>query len=485
MNRRRIDLAEIATQAMIDQGLQPRLPRDAAAELERITEPRPTAGDGARDLRELPWISIDNDDSRDLDQLSTAELVPGKGTRILVAIADVDSLVPKASALDRHAFANTTSVYTPARIFPMLPEKLSTDLTSLNPGEDRLAVVVELIVGEDGEIEGESVFRALVHNHAKLVYESVAAWLEGKSGAPEEVERFAPAAEQLRIQDAGAQKLKRLRQQEGALDFETIEAKAEMFEGDVVAVRRREQTRAHEIIEDFMIAANGVTARFLQKKRFPSIRRVVRSPERWERIVQLAGEHGAKLPGSPDSEALEQFLLLQKKKDPITFPDVSLSIIKLMGRGEYVAQKPDSEPIGHFGLAVRDYTHSTAPNRRYPDLVTQRLLKSAMDGERSPYDFDELTAVAEHCARQENAANKVERLTIKAAAAILLAPRVGDRFGGIVTGASAKGTWVRIFDPPVEGKVVHGERGLDVGDRVNVKLVGVDPERGFIDFARA
>ncbi len=485
MNRRRIDLAEIATQAMIDQGLQPRLPRDAAAELERMTEPRPTASDGARDLRELPWISIDNDDSRDLDQLSTAELVPGKGTRIFVAIADVDSLVPKASALDRHAFANTTSVYTPARIFPMLPEKLSTDLTSLNPGEDRLAVVVELIVGEDGEIEGESVFRALVHNHAKLVYESVAAWLEGKSGAPEEVERFAPAAEQLRIQDAAAQKLKRLRQQEGALDFETIEAKAEMFEGDVVAVRRREQTRAHEIIEDFMIAANGVTARFLQKKRFPSIRRVVRSPERWERIVQLAGEHGAKLPGSPDSEALEQFLLLQKKKDPITFPDVSLSIIKLMGRGEYVAQMPDSEPIGHFGLAVRDYTHSTAPNRRYPDLVTQRLLKSAMNGERSPYDFDELTAVAEHCARQENAANKVERLTIKAAAAIHLAPRVGDRFGGIVTGASAKGTWVRIFDPPVEGKVVHGERGLDVGDRVNVKLVGVDPERGFIDFARA
>ncbi|HEY0590887.1 MAG TPA: RNB domain-containing ribonuclease [Thermoanaerobaculia bacterium] len=482
---RRIDLVEIATQAMIEQGLQPRLPRDAAAELERIDAPATPDDTGVRDLRALPWVSIDNDDSRDLDQLSVAEAIDGGKTRILVAIADVDSLVPKATAIDRHAYANTTSVYTPARIFPMLPEKLSTDLTSLNPGEDRLAVVVELLVDGDGELAGESVFRGWVHNHAKLVYETVAAWLEGRSAPPEEVARFAPAAGQLRIQDAATRKLKRLRQQEGALDFETIEAKADMADGDVVAVRRREQTRAHELIEDLMIAANGVTARFLAKKRMPAIRRVVRSPERWERIVRIAEEYGTKLPDTPDSEALEEFLLLQRKKDPVTFPDVSLSIIKLMGRGEYVAQKPDSEPIGHFGLAVRDYAHSTAPNRRYPDLVTQRLLKSAIAGERSPYTFDELTAIAEHCARQENAADKVERLTIKAAAAIHLAPRVGERFGGVVTGASSKGTWVRVFDPPVEGKVVGGERGLDVGDRVNVKLVGVDPERGFIDFARA
>ncbi len=484
MNRRRIDLAEIATQAMIDQGLQPRLPRDAAAELDRIDGPASPDREDVRDLRELPWISIDNDDSRDLDQLSVADVVEGKGTRILVAIADVDALVPKASAIDRHAYVNTTSVYTPARIFPMLPEKLSTDFTSLNPGEDRLAVVVELIVDAEGELAGESVFRALVHNHAKLVYETVAAWLDGKSEAPEEVRRFAPAAEQLRIQDAATRKLKHLRQLEGALDFETIEAKADMSDGDVVAVRRREQTRAHEIIEDIMIAANGVTARFLETKRMPAIRRVVRSPERWDRIVRVAEEYGTRLPATPDSEALEQFLLVQKKRDPITFPDVSLSIIKLMGRGEYVAQKPDAAPVGHFGLAVRDYAHSTAPNRRYPDLVTQRLLKSAVVGERSPYTFDELTAIAEHCARQENAADKVERLTIKAAAAIHLAPRVGERFGGVVTGASSKGTWVRVFDPPVEGKVVSGEKGLDVGDRVKVKLVGVDPERGFIDFAR-
>jgi ribonuclease R len=484
MNRRWIDLAEIATQAMIDHGLRPRVPRDAAEELDSIQRAAlPT--EGIRDLRELPWVSIDNEESRDLDQLSFAEDLPGKGTRILVAIADVDSLVPKGSAIDRHALANTTSVYTPARIFPMLPEKLSTDLTSLNPGEDRLAVVVELIVGDDGELAGESVFRALVHNHAKLVYETVGAWLENKGTIPDEVARFAPAAEQIRIQDAATLALKRLRQQAGALDFETIEAKAEMSDGDVVAVRRQQKTRAHEIIEDIMIAANGVTARFLEKKRMPAIRRVVRSPDRWDRIVRLAEEHGASLPASPDSEALEEFLLVQKKKDPTTFPDVSLSIIKLMGRGEYVAQKPGAAPEGHFGLAVRDYAHSTAPNRRYPDLVTQRLLKAAIDGERSPYTFDELAAIAEQCARQENAADKVERLTIKAAAAIHLAARTGERFGGVITGASSKGTWVRIFDPPVEGKVVQGEKGLDVGDRVKVKLVGVDPERGFIDFARA
>jgi exoribonuclease-2 len=484
MNRRRIDLAEIATQAMIDQGLHPRLPRDAAAEVERIDAPAKPDGDGIRDLRDLPWVSIDNDDSRDLDQLSVAEQVAGKGTRILVAIADVDALVPKGSAVDRHAHANTTSVYTPARIFPMLPEKLSTDLTSLNPGEDRLAVVVEMIVGDDGELHGESVFRAHVHNHAKLVYEEVAAWLEEKSGPSEEMRRFAPAAEQLRMQDEATQRLKNLRQKEGALDFQTIEAKAEMSDGDVVSVRRREQTRAHEIIEDIMIAANGVTARFLEKRRFPSIRRVVRSPERWERIARIAEENGGRLPPTPDAEALEQFLLEQKKKDPVTFPDLSLSIIKLMGRGEYVAQAADGAAIGHFGLAVRDYAHSTAPNRRYPDLVTQRLLKSATAGERAPYTLDELTAIAAHCAKQESAADKVERLTIKAAAAIHLVPRVGERFGGVVTGASAKGIWVRIFDPPVEGKVVSGGKGLDVGDRVNVKLVGADPERGFIDFAK-
>lgn len=480
---KRIDLEEIARQAMRDYGLVPELPRDAREQLGRIREAAPLE-DGVRDLRDLPWISIDNVDSRDLDQLSCAEDLGGGRVRVLVAIADVDALVPKDSPLDRHARTNTTSVYTPARIFPMLPEKLSTDLTSLNPDEERLAVVVELAVDGEGAVESSNVFRAAVVNHAKLAYEPVAAWLAGEADMPEAMARRAPAAEQVRVQDLAAQRLKRLRHEAGALDFETIEARAEVAGGEVVAVERRRQTRAHEIIEDFMIAANGVTARFLERKRMPVIRRVVRSPERWERIVRLAEEHGGKLPGTPDPAALEEFLLAEKKRDPTTFPDLSLSIIKLLGRGEYVAQKPGKEPVGHFGLAVRDYTHSTAPNRRYPDLVTQRLLKAAIAGERSPYPFDELDALAEHCTKQENAADKVERLTTKAAAALHLASRVGEAFHGVVTGASSKGTWVRIFDPPVEGKLVRGSGGLDVGDRVRVKLVGVDPERGYIDFAR-
>ncbi|HVR44941.1 MAG TPA: RNB domain-containing ribonuclease [Thermoanaerobaculia bacterium] len=484
MGRKRIDLAEIARQAMLDRGLHPDLPREAAAELDRLAGPATPDDDSIRDLRKLPWISIDNDDSRDLDQLSTAERT-GERTSLLVAIADVDSLVPRDSALDRHARANTTSVYTPARIFPMLPEKLSTDLTSLNPGEDRLATVAELVVDDEGVLESANVFRAVVRNHAKLAYEPVADWMEGKGREPEAMVAFPPAAEQVRMQDQVARRLRHLRTEAGALDFETIEAKAEMSDGEVVAVRKRRQTRAHEIIEDLMIATNGVTARFLDRKKMPSLRRVVRAPERWERIVRLAEEHGYKLPPEPDSSALEEFLLVQKRTNPTTFPDISLSIIKLLGRGEYVAQKPGAPPIGHFGLAARDYTHSTAPNRRYPDLVTQRLVKAAIAGERSPYSLDELDAIAAHCTAQEDAAEKVERLAVKAAAALHLAPRVGDSFGGVITGASAKGTWVRIFDPPVEGKIVAGERGLDVGDRVRVRLVGTDPERGFIDFARA
>lgn len=481
---RRIDLREIARQAMIDYGLAPDLPRDAQQELARIHGPA-TAEDGdVRDLRELPWISVDNVDSRDLDQLSVAEEARAGSSRVLVAIADVDALVPRDSALDRHARVNTTSVYTPGRIFPMLPEKLSTDLTSLNPGEERLAIVVEMVVGADGALESSNVFRALVFNHAKLAYEPVAEWLEGGE-MPEAMRAFAPAAEQIRLQDKAAQRLERLRREEGALDFETIEAKAEVEGDEVVEVKRRTQTRAHELIENLMVATNGVTARFLDRHRMPVLRRVVRSPERWERIVRLAEEHGGKLPGSPDAPALEEFLLEQKKLNPTTFPDLSLSIIKLLGRGEYVAQKPGEAPVGHFGLAVRDYTHSTAPNRRYPDLVTQRLLKASIAGEKSPYAFAELDAIGEHCTKQENAADKVERLATKAAAAIHLAGRVGEQFQGVVTGASSKGTWVRVFDPPVEGKVVRGERGLDVGETVRVRLIGTDPERGYIDFARA
>jgi VacB/RNase II family 3'-5' exoribonuclease len=483
MERKRPDLEAIAREAMREQGLRANLSRAAQVELDRIQSPAEPDDDAIRDLRELPWISIDNDDSLDLDQLGVAEDLGNDRIRLLIAIADVDALVPKGSEIDEHAGLNTTSVYTPGHIFPMLPEKLSTDFTSLNPGEDRLAVVVEMIV-DGGGIEGENVFRAYVRNRAKLAYESVAEWLEGTGEMPAAMAAFEPAATQARLQDQTAAKLRSHRQEEGALDFETIEAKAEVINGEVVAVTRRKQTRAHRIIEDFMIAANGINARYLQRRKMSTIRRVVRSPERWERIVALAEEHRHKLPQEPDPGALEEFLLIQKKKDPVTFPDLSLSIIKLMGRGEYVAQKAGSEPAGHFGLAVRDYTHSTAPNRRYPDLVTQRLLKAAIADERHPYGFEELVAIADHCTKQENAADKVERLVTKAAAAIHLQHRIGEEFQGVITGASSKGVWVRTFDPPVEGKIVSGSRGLDVGDRVRVKLVGADPERGWIDFSR-
>lgn len=483
MKRKQLDLEAIAREAMIEKGLRPELPPAARQELDRIHGPAEPDDDAIRDLRELPWVSIDNDDSLDLDQLSVAEDLGRDRIRLLVAIADVDALVPKDSELDRHAQVNTTSVYTPARIFPMLPEKLSTDFTSLNPAEDRLATVVEMVVN-DGTIESEDIFRAYVHNHSKLAYESVADWLEGKGEMPEAMSKFEPAAEQVRLQDRAAQKLRMRREKEGALDFETVQAKAVVSDGKVIAVRRQQQTRAHQLIEDLMIAANGVTARFLHRKKLPSIRRVVRSPERWERIVRLAEEHRFKLPPDADPAALEEFLLLQKKKDPVTFPDLSLSIIKLMGRGEYVAQEAGVEPAGHFGLAVRDYTHSTAPNRRYPDLVTQRLVKAAVARERRPYSFEELSRIADHCTNQENAADKVERIAVKAAAAIHLQDREGEEFHGVVTGASSKGTWARIFDPPVEGRVVSGERGLDVGDRIRVRLVATDPERGWIDFAR-
>ncbi|HUP65675.1 MAG TPA: RNB domain-containing ribonuclease [Thermoanaerobaculia bacterium] len=478
MKRHRINLEQLARMAMIEHGLQPDLPRDAAAELENLAEPEPSPD--VRELTDLSWISIDNHDSRDLDQVVFAERVEANTLRVLIGIADVDAFVRKDSALDRHALANTTSVYVPGRVFAMLPERLSTDLTSLNPGEDRLAVIAEVEVASDGSLRSSSLFRARVRNHAKLVYEEVADWLE-KGGPPG---KNAKSDDQVRLQDEAARRLRKLRQQEGALDFDTIEAKAEMRDGDVVSVYRQRKTRAHAIIEDLMITANGVTARFLDRKRMSSIRRIVRAPDRWERIVKIAEEHRYSLPPEPDPSALEEFLLIERKKDPIRFPDLSLSIIKLLGRGEYEVQKAGAPPAGHFGLAVRDYTHSTAPNRRYPDLVTQRLVKAAIAGEKSPYTYDELSSIAQHCTRQENAADKVERFATKAAAALHLANRKGEEFEGIVTGASSKGSWVRIFDPPVEGKVVRGDRGLDVGDRIRVELVGTDPERGFIDFER-
>jgi exoribonuclease-2 len=473
-------LDDIARQAMIDGGLAPDFSDEAEKQLATIDGP---AEDDVRDLTALLWCSIDNDDSRDLDQLTVAEDLGGGRVRAMIAVADVDALVRKGTPIDDHARQNTTSVYTAARIFPMLPEKLSTDLTSLNEGETRVALVIEMVVLPDGSIEKGDVYRARVHNKVKLAYDAVAAWLDG-GPTPEKIARVKGLAENLKLQDRVADTMRALRHEHGALDLETIEARPVFQNGNVVDLRQDRRSNARMLIEDFMIAANGVTARFLASNRVPSLRRVVRSPERWDRIEKIAEDRGDRLPPDPDAKALEEFLIRQKKLDPMRFPDLSLSIVKAMGAGEYVVEMPGAEPIGHFGLAVRDYTHSTAPNRRYPDLITHRMVKSVLAKSQPAYTRDELAALAQHCTEQEDAANKIERRVRKSAAACLLSPRIGDRFEGIVTGASAKGTWVRVFRPPVEGKLVHGFDGLDIGDKVSVKLIGVDVENGFIDFAR-
>jgi len=469
---------------MLARGLLPDFSAGALAELDGIHEPATRAEESTRDLRHLIWCSIDNDDSRDLDQLTVAEAMPDGATKILVAVADVDAVVKKQSALDDHARQNTTSVYTAAEIFLMLPEKLSTDLTSLNYESDRLAMVIEMVIASDGSLQGSDIYSAIVRNCAKLAYNSVADWLEGSGPMPQAIGKVDGLDENLRLQDRVAQKLKALRHLQGALDLATIEARA-VFDGDQIKdLEAERKNRAKEIVEDFMIAANGVTARYLASKMYPSLRRVVRTPQRWDRIIALASDHGFTLPEKPDSKALEQFLIAAKAADLLRFPDLSLSVIKLLGAGEYVVELPGGNTAGHFGLAVRDYTHSTAPNRRYPDLITQRLLKAAIAGSSLPYENDELQALAKHCTEQEDGAKKVERQVGKSAAAMLLEPRIGERFDGIVTGASDKGTWVRLLHPPIEGKLVSGFAGMDVGDRVSVQLVRTDVERGYIDFKR-
>lgn len=478
-------LQSIARRAMLERGLLPDFSTEAIAELARLQMQAGIADGsllGIRDLRNLLWASIDNDDSRDLDQLTFAEAMSAGKVKILVAIADVDSFVEKGSALDEHAGHNTTSVYTAAQIFPMLPEKISTDLTSLNFNQDRLSIVIEMVVGADGALQESHIYRAWVCNHAKLAYDSVAAWLENKEAIPEAIVAVKGLAENLRLQDRAAQSMKNLRHIYGALILETIEAKP-MFDGDEIrALEIEEKNRAKEIIEDFMIAANGVTARYLSANKFPSIRRVVRVPKRWDRIVEIAAEHKFGLPEQPDSKALEEFLVNEKAAHPIRFPDLSLAVIKLLGSGEYIAEPPEGDAPGHFGLAVKDYGHSTAPNRRYPDLLTQRLLKAALEGKPAPYTKDDLDVLAAHCTEAEDAATKVERQVEKSAAALLLQSRIGERFDSIVTGASEKGTWVRLLNIPVEGKLVDGFEGLDVGERVRVQLIDTNVERGYIDF---
>lgn len=483
-------LQDIAQRAMLERGLLPTFSDAASAELQRIQAHAAAADTSVaeapaiRDLTGLLWASIDNDDSRDLDQLTVAETLPGDAVKIRVAVADVDALVKDGSAIDAHARHNTTSVYTAAKVFPMLPEKLSTDLTSLNPDVNRLAVVVDMVVGTDGAVQSSEIYRARVRNHAKLAYDSVAAWLDGTGAIPGAMAGVNGLAENVRDQDRIAQRLKTRRHVSGALTLETIRAKP-LFDGDHLRDLKVEQkNRATEIIEEFMIAANGITARYLAAKNFPSIRRVVRTPQRWDRIVELALVRGARLPTNPDSAALDTFLVKERAADPAHFPDLSLAVIKLLGAGEYVADRPGGTSPGHFGLAVKDYTHSTAPNRRYPDLITQRLLKAAIAGRAGPYSYADLDELAKHFTEKEDAANKVERQVGKSAAAMLLESRIGEEFSALVTGASDKGTWARLLTVPAEGRVVHGFEGVDVGDQIRVQLVSVNVERGFIDFKR-
>jgi len=477
------DLRAIAHDAMLQRGLLPDFSPAVIAEARQITQAAAVSGAATRDLRGLLWVSIDNDDSLDLDQLSVAEPMSDGTVKLLVAIADVDALVKKDSAIDGHAWTNTTSVYTPAAIFPMLPERLSTDLTSLGEGQERLAIVVEIVVASDGAVTTTNIYRAVVLNRAKLAYNALAAWIEGGAAPPPKLAGMPGLDQQIRIQDRTAQALKRVRHAHGALHLETLEARAVFDDGVLADLVPDEKNRAKELIEDFMIAANGVTAKYLDSKGLPSLRRVLRTPKRWDRIIALAATSGERLPLAPDAAALDAFLTKRRQVDPMGFPDLSLSIVKLLGRGEYALEVPGQPSEGHFGLAVKDYAHSTAPNRRFPDLIAQRLLKAALGLQPPAYTIDELTTLARHCTDQEDNATKVERQVAKSAAALLLASRIGARFDAIVTGASDKGTWARISGPTTEGRVVRGFEGLDVGDRVRVQLVHTNVARGFIDFA--
>ena len=477
-------LHSFAVEAMRARGLlaafSPQALQEAAA-----AAAAPAGHGDIRDLRQLTWFSIDNDDTRDLDQLSVAEPLAGGAVRLLVAVADVDALVPPGGAVDAHAAANTTSVYTAAGVFPMLPEVLSTDRTSLHEGQERLAVVVDMRVQPDGDVQSAQLYRAVVRNRAKLTYDRVSRWLDGDAAALPQLAAVPGLEQQLRVHDAVATQLRQWRQRGGALNVATVSARPVFEDGRLVDLRPDEKNRAKDLIADLMIAANTATARFLAAQGLPSLRRFLQSPRRWDRIEALAAERGVVLSADPAPVALDGFLRAQRASDPGGFGDLSLRIVKMLGSGSYVAAAPGATDLGHFGLAVSDYAHSTAPNRRFPDLVTQRLVKAALAGETPPYGFDALAEIARHCTLQEDNASKVERQVLKAAAAWLLEPRIGEAFDAIVTGASPKGTFVRIARPMVEGRLVRGHEGADVGDALRVRLVAVDAGQGFIDFARA
>jgi exoribonuclease-2 len=483
LSNHRADLTTIAKWAMFSRGLEPEFPQAVHRQVEALKGPALETHDSIRDLTALLWCSLDNDDSRDLDQLTAVDPLDQGQLRVYVAIADVDALVKKGSPIDAHARTNTTSVYTSALVFPMLPERLCTDLTSLNPDEDRMALVNDMVFSGDGILMTSTIYRARVRNKAQLAYDAVSDWIEGEGELPEPAQRVKGMNTQLRLQDELAQKLRVLRRAEGSLEFETFQPKA-LFEGDrITDIRQQVQNRARQLIEEFMIVTNGCTARFLAAHGQASLRRVVHSPERWMRIVQVALEYGTSLPHEPDGKALETFLAEQHKRDPLRFPDLSLVIVKLMGSGQYVVEQSHSPQIGHFGLAVRDYMHSTAPNRRFPDLITLRLIKAVLAGTEAPYSITELADLAAHCTSQEDAAQKVERQVRKSEAALLLHGFIGQQFDGVITGAGDKGTWVRIFHPPAEGRLTGVFDRMRVGQSVKVRLISTSVERGFVDFA--
>jgi exoribonuclease-2 len=481
-----VDLQAAARHVMLENGFELDVPPGASQQLADLARHPPLVAPGAdvRDLRGRRWSSIDNDTSRDLDQIEVAEPLPDGTTRVMVAIADVDAFVPKGSPIDQDAARQTTTVYTGVRNFPMLPEPLSTGATSLLEAADKLAVVIEFVVGTNGHVQSSTVYRAVVRNTAQLTYNAVGRWLEGSGPAPPKVAASPDLQAQLRLQDDAAQALRRERYRHGALNIETIETVPVMLNDQVIGVEKEEKNRATELIEDFMIASNEVVARLLDARKVSSIRRVVKTPKRWDRIVALAAQLGAGLPASPDSRALNDFLIARKAKDPDHFADLSLAVIKLMGPGEYVLERPGDPEQGHFGLAVEDYTHSTAPNRRFADLVTQRLVKAVLANQPAPYSDDELGTVANTCTSKGDAARKVERAMSKRIAAVAMSGRIGESFDAIVTGVTPQGTFVRVINPHVEGLLAHGQQGVDVGDKLRVKLIRTDVERGFIDFAR-
>jgi VacB/RNase II family 3'-5' exoribonuclease len=484
-NPSHVDLQAIAKQVMTERGFKPDFPPEVPQQLAQLKAhpPAVAASNDIRDLRNLLWSSIDNDTSRDLDQIEVAERLPDGGAKVMVGVADVDAFVPKLTPIDQHAARETTTVYTGVRNFPMLPEVLSTGETSLLENQDRLAVIVEFVVNSSGEVKTSAVYRAVVQNKAQLQYNSLGAWLEGKSPAPPKVAASSDLQTQLKLQDEVAQKLRAKRTENGALNLQTDEVLPLVLDNQVVDVVKQQKNHATELIEDFMVAANGVVARKLEN--VSSLRRIVRKPERWDRIVQLAAAHGGHLPAEPDAKALNDFLLKRKAEDPDHFADVSLTVIKLIGRGEYVLERAGEPAPGHFGLAVQDYTHSTAPNRRFPDIVTQRLLKATLAGKPNPYSDPELEEIAANCTQKENAAKKVERDMSKRLTAIAMQKRVGEVFDAIVTGVTNGSTFVRVMQPHIEGLLAQGQQGLDVGDRLRAKLIRTDVQRGFIDFARA